>query len=192
MGRSKEGKPVPKPRGVAHRSRPGRQCDLCGKTARLTTTECCGNTICADEENYVLFSYARNSCYRNHRRFTLCGYHHAEEHPGSWKECASCRTEFETEMYVYYGTNEYNFEKLEKPPSFEPTRCATCDEVINLAEDGFSERGDDYYCESCSEKELQKLLGKVPPLEPDGMQRPAADRTTRAGKHRSRSKRRPR
>ncbi len=31
------------------------------------------------------------------------------------------RESFETEMYVYYGTNEYNFEVLENPPEYEPT-----------------------------------------------------------------------
>lgn len=95
------------------------RCGLCGKTAKLTRTECCRQSICDDEDAYVLFSYARNSCHRNHRRFTLCGYHHAEGHRGSWKDCSRCRREFETEIYVYYGTNEYNFEKLEDPPAYE-------------------------------------------------------------------------
>jgi len=66
----------------------GRRCGLCGKTGRLTRTECCGKWICDDADEYVMFSYARNSCYRNHDRFTLCGYHHTEGHAGDWKECA--------------------------------------------------------------------------------------------------------
>jgi hypothetical protein len=40
------------------------RCGLCGKTKKLTKTECCGEWICDDEDKYVLFSYARNSCYR--------------------------------------------------------------------------------------------------------------------------------
>ena len=48
------------------------QCGLRGATTNLTKTECCGNWICDDEDQYVLFSYARNSCYRNHDRYTLC------------------------------------------------------------------------------------------------------------------------
>jgi len=96
---------------------------LCRKTTNLTETECCNNWICDDEDQYVSFSYARNSCFRNHRRYTLCGYHHAEGHSGHWKECSQCREDTETEMYVYYGTNEYNFEKLENPPDYEPTKC---------------------------------------------------------------------
>jgi len=41
-------------------------CGLCGKKRKLTRTECCGQWICDDEDQYVLFSYAQNSCYRNH------------------------------------------------------------------------------------------------------------------------------
>ena len=51
------------------------RCGLCGKTKNLTKMECCGNWICDDEHKYVMFSYARNSCHRNHLRYTLCGYH---------------------------------------------------------------------------------------------------------------------
>jgi hypothetical protein len=84
-------------------------------------TECCGQWICDDEDKYVLFSYERNSCYRNHRRYTLCAFHHDEEHKGNWKDCVECRNAFETEIYVFYGTNEFNFEKLENPPAYLPT-----------------------------------------------------------------------
>ncbi len=127
------------------------KCGLCGKTTKLTKTECCDQWICDDEDKYVLFSYARNSCYRNHRRFTLCGYHYAEDHAGDWKDCPECRDDFETEMYVYYGTNEYNFEKLENPPDYEPTRCSKCDKVISLSEDGYSQKGGKYFCMECSD-----------------------------------------
>ena len=34
----------------------------CGATDNLTKTECCGQWICDDEDQYVLFSYAHNSC----------------------------------------------------------------------------------------------------------------------------------
>ena len=96
-----------------------RRCGLCGKTRKLTRTECCRRWICDDEDKYILFSYARNSCSRNHRRYTLCGYHSSEEHPGDWRECQRCRKEIQAEMYVHYGTNEYNFVKLENPPCYE-------------------------------------------------------------------------
>ncbi len=132
------------------RSSTKRRCGLCGKTTNLTRTDCCGNWICDDEDKYKAFSYARNSCSRNHRRLTLCAYHHMEEHEGRWQDCELCRDGFETEMYVWYGTNEYNFEKLENPPSFEPTRCADCGKIIHLGADGYSMQGGKYWCEACS------------------------------------------
>lgn len=125
------------------------KCRLCGKTKNLTKTECCGQWICDDADKYVMFSYARNSCYRNHSRYTLCAYHFNEEHTGNWIDCPECRDSFETEMYVWYGTNKYNFEKLENPPAYEPTRCSRCNEVIVLGEDAYSQRGNEYFCENC-------------------------------------------
>jgi len=126
------------------------RCGLCGKTKNLTKTECCDNWICDDQHKYVLFSYAHNSCSRNHDRYTLCSHHFNEGHSGDWKTCKKCRNDFETEMYVYYGTNEYNFEKLENPPKFEPTRCAKCKKVISLGYDGYSMYMGKYYCMECS------------------------------------------
>lgn len=135
---------------------PERQrCGLCGKTKALTETECCGRLICNDEHKYVTFSYARNSCSRNHRRMTLCGYHHTERHAGGWKNCSACAASFETEMYVWYGTNEYNFEKLENPPSYEPTRCSGCGGVIRLSEDEYSVLGSQYTCARCMAAEMK-------------------------------------
>jgi hypothetical protein len=127
-----------------------RHCGLCRKTRTLTKTECCGQWICDDEGNYVLFSYARNSCYRNHSRYTLCGFHHTEEHPGRWTACTRCRDEIaETEMYVWYGTNEYNFETLKNPPAYEPTRCAKCRKIIVLSRDAYTTSGKGYFCSAC-------------------------------------------
>jgi hypothetical protein len=100
----------------------------------------------------VLFSYARNSCSRNHSRFTLCGYHYNEGHDGDWKTCEACRTGFETEMYVYYGTNEYSFERLEDPPEYEPTVCGECGATIVMAEGGYSLGPDGYKCGGCTDR----------------------------------------
>lgn len=127
-----------------------RRCGLCGKTTRLTRTACCNQWICDDEDNYVMFSYARNSCFRNHWRYTLCGFHFGEEHEGRWQDCEKCRNEFETETYVYFGTNEHNFEKLENPPTFEPTKCVRCGVVLNLGEGGYSYGPKGYQCIPCS------------------------------------------
>ncbi|REJ98632.1 MAG: hypothetical protein DWQ34_00025 [Planctomycetota bacterium] len=137
-------------------SRSGPRCGLCGKTEDLTKTECCGNWICDDEHQYAIFSYARNSCSRNHSRYTLCGYHFNEGHAGDWKNCPKCRDEFETEMYVYYGTNEHNFEVLADPPAYEPTKCSECGQVIVLGDGGYSQRGDQYWCGRCTAKRMRE------------------------------------
>jgi hypothetical protein len=61
-------------------------------------------------------------------------------------------------MYVCYGTNEYNFEKLANPPAYAPTKCATCQSVIRLGEEGYSVKGKEYLCEECSNREFAKLF----------------------------------
>ena len=52
-------------------------------------------------------------------------------------------------MYVYFGTNEYNFEVLQNPPKFKPTRCVKCNQIIRLSEDGFIQNAEGYICMSC-------------------------------------------
>jgi len=142
-----------RPRSRREASRP--VCGLCGSTKNLTKTECCGNWICDDEQDYVLFSFDRNSCHRNHRRLTLCGFHFAEGHEGRWQDCPKCREQFETEMYVWHGTNEYNFEVLPDPPAYEPTLCVKCGRRIVLGEEGYSVRGGEYFCERCTAEGLR-------------------------------------
>jgi hypothetical protein len=135
------------------------KCGLCGKTKNLMKTECCEQWICNDEHKYVPFSYDTNSCSRNHRRYTLCGFHYAEEHEGSWQDCSKCKKAFQTEMYVYYETNEFNFDKLQNPPAYKPTLCSKCGVTIKLGTDGHTISGKEYWCEECARKELQKGLG---------------------------------
>ena len=128
------------------------RCGLCGNTINLTKTPCCDNWICDDEASYTLFSYGRNCCYRNHRRYTVCGTHHAEGHEGHWKDCGECREFFhETELYVHFGTNEFNFETLDDPPDYEPTRCSECGRIIKLGLEGYMMSGDDYTCGGCAD-----------------------------------------
>jgi len=152
-----------KKKNVKHRKRPS--CGLCGSKTNLTKTMCCGQWICDDADQYVAFSYARNSCYRNHDHFTLCGYHNAEGHNGHWKDCEHCREAFSDnlEMYVNYGTNEYNFEKLPNPPAFEPTFCSQCGECIIMANGGYSVKGDTYTCDKCNSgpMDFMKSLARV-------------------------------
>jgi recombinational DNA repair protein (RecF pathway) len=46
----------------------------------------------------------------------------------------------------------------ENPPEFEPTRCAKCNQVISLSEDGYSIKGGEYICLRCSDIELSQLF----------------------------------
>ena len=127
------------------------RCGLCGKSGKLTKTECCGKWICDDADEYAIFSYATNSCFRNHDRYTLCSMHHHEKHSGSWKDCKKCRKIVEeTEMYVWYGTNDYNFEKLNHPPQFKPTKCKECGGTINLGEESYAVSKEGYFCKNCA------------------------------------------
>jgi len=128
---------------------PQAACGLCGNTGALIRTRCCDQWICDDEREYMLFSYARNSCSRNHWRYTLCGYHFAEQHDGSWQHCVTCRKAFAIEMYVWYGTNDYNFAKLENPPRFRPTLCARCRRRVRLGVDAYTLEKGKYWCEQC-------------------------------------------
>jgi len=114
------------------------RCGLCGKTKKLMKTDCCGQWICDDYDKYKLFSFARNSCARNHDRYTICSFHHHEEHPGNWQTCTQCRKDLDTEDYVDMVTNDYNFEKLPNPPSFTPTKCARCQKIIVRAKESYT------------------------------------------------------
>ncbi len=139
------------------------RCGLCGSTTKkLMKTQCCNNWICDDEDEYALFSYARNSCSRNHRRFTLCGLHYNEEHKGDWRKCKKCIEclSHEMEMYVWYGTNEYNFVKLDNPPKYKPTHCYRCGQIIVLSDGGYSSLCDAYFCENCeiTDEEREKII----------------------------------
>lgn len=127
------------------------KCGLCGKEGNLTKTQCCNNWICDDAENYVLFSYARNSCLRNHDNYTICSYHHNNEHEGDWLTCQKCIADFDTEDYVDMATNEYNFVKLQNPPHFDPTLCSKCGAVIKRADGGYTQLGTEYTCGKCSD-----------------------------------------
>ena len=135
---------------ATHKTVSKAKCGLCGQAKKLTKTACCNQWICDDNDQYVLFSYARNSCWRNHDRFTICSYHNHEKHRGEWQTCIECRTSFDTEDYVDMATNTYNFEKLKNPPSFEPTFCAECGRIIVRSNESYTmvpKKG--YVCDDC-------------------------------------------
>ena len=138
-----------------------KKCGLCGKKKNLIKTECCGNWICdpaAGEKGMVFLK--KSSCWVKHQRSTLCAYHFNEGHEGHWKDCPECREAFDTELYVWYGTNKYNFETLENPPEYEPTKCSGCNKIIELSEDGYSISGGKYFCGRCAAEEMRKKFGK--------------------------------
>ena len=90
------------------------KCGLCGQSTKpLTKTPCCDNWICDDEDEYQIFSFKRNSCFRNHSRYTLCAYHFNEGHEGDWMTCKKCKEDFDAPTYEEFATNEYNFERLD-------------------------------------------------------------------------------
>lgn len=128
-----------------------RQCGLCGKVSPLTKTPCCGHWICDDYDRYEPFSFAQVSCQRRHERYTLCARHFSERHEADdWRSCGTCKWDIdETEMYVWLGTNPYNFITLENPPGFEPTHCVKCRCIIHLGTDAYSRQGDTYACNRC-------------------------------------------
>jgi hypothetical protein len=133
-----------------------RVCGLCGKSENLTQTPCCGNWICDDAQEYVLFSYDTNSCYRNHDRYTLCATHHREDHPGTWQKCQKCKDEYPIENYVDFGTSDFNFEKLKNPPKVT-IKCANCRFKSNTAQDFAYQTSKGWYCgrDKCQEAAMK-------------------------------------
>lgn len=71
------------------------ECGLCGnRRGPLEYTECCNRLVCDDEGSYRMHSYSRMHCSRNHRRYTICGYHCGENHKGKWQDCQKCKDYF--------------------------------------------------------------------------------------------------
>ncbi|GAO98036.1 hypothetical protein Cva_00679 [Caedimonas varicaedens] len=121
-------------------------CGLCGSTEkRLTKTECCQNWICDDAHTYQVFSYANNSCYRNHDCYTLCAAHYHEGHTGRWQDCQQCRDSFDVPYYTYCGTNKYNFDVLNNPEKYTIS-CTHCDFRSHSIEDFPYQTSKGYYC----------------------------------------------
>ena len=100
-------------------------------------TDCCNRTICDSSHTAGAgVSNILDICSRNHREYTLCGLHKKECHEESrdWRDCSKCKQHFKfPEMFVGYGTSQYNFElDWLDPPTFEPTHCSQCGELLKL------------------------------------------------------------
>jgi hypothetical protein len=136
-------------------------CGLCGKTDNLVKTDCCGVWICDEGHKDVGLSSDLNSCFGNHDHYTLCSYHFTHRHKGAWQSCSACRKSFETEMYVWYGTNNFNFSKLETPPPYEPTKCIDCGCLIVLSSDQYARCADGHRCLDCSDLQAEKRFRRI-------------------------------
>ncbi len=133
------------------------KCGLCNSSKKkLTKTPCCDNWICDDTEDYQLFSYARNSCYRNHDRYTLCSSHYHEKHKGIWQNCKECKSSFALPDHVEMGTNDYNFERLENPEEYTIT-CVNCGFSSHSMNDFPFQTSKGYYCDK---KKCQGMVFK--------------------------------
>ncbi|GAQ84877.1 hypothetical protein KFL_002100070 [Klebsormidium nitens] len=144
-----------------------KKCGLCGNRERpLTKTKCCNHWICDDAREYQLFSYDKNCCYRNHKRYTLCASHHDEGHGGDWRTCQTCKDYFQDPWEWWWrGRNfddfrsQYNFEVLPdtipKPPM---PRCSDCNRGIDTRLEAHSLGRTGILCTGCVDH------GSTPPL----------------------------
>lgn len=126
-----------------------KKCELCGRAQNLLKTRCCKSWVCDDYEDYKTFPLKKKSCLINHGRFTICGYHYYNSHQGHWQVCETCKKCLETEIYVWYGTNQFNFEKLKNIPVYTSKACFKCKRVIHLAVEPYTVLNEKYTCFHC-------------------------------------------
>lgn len=131
------------------REEKNKSCGLCGnRMPPFTLTTCCNRVVCDDQSDYQLMSYARNSCSRNHWRYSLCSFHHTEGHGSSdWKTCQECKSSFEEYEWFKMGSNPpeapacVNFPDDVLTSETRPAlpRCSQCQKEINFyANEAFS------------------------------------------------------
>lgn len=128
-------------------------CGVCGKSdGPLTITECCGNLICDNEDEYVMFSYSRQFCARSHRRYTTCGAHSSEGHSGDWRNCEDCN-KGRGKSKSWYSTNGYNFtpglEKYYPKGQYITEACSTCNKRIATGFEGHGFSATGVVCMGC-------------------------------------------
>ena len=99
-------------------------------------------------------TYGRESCRRNHDRYSLCANHLNEKHTGPLRTCRPCRDVRPfVEDYVWRYTNVYNFlpDRLEHPPAFAPMHCRECGVVVYVNCDSHTRKpGHVMVCEECA------------------------------------------
>jgi hypothetical protein len=123
----------------------GQKCGLCAKQGNLVKTDCCDNWICND-----VHKMKSESCYLKHASYTVCAAHHSSDHKGKWQECKKCEKSWDMANYVWYATNENNFETLANPPEVPETRCIGCKVLLDLEYDCIVGTKDGKMCLECS------------------------------------------
>ena len=56
---------------------------------------------------------SEQSCYKSHRKYSMCHYHFVSGHKGRWNNCAQCRAD--QSDYDESLTEWFNFGVNEKP-----------------------------------------------------------------------------
>lgn len=133
--------------------------DACGK--QLIRTKCCQNWICDDSHEYVINSFKKTSCWRNHERYTQCGIHFKKGHKEEWQTCKQCEYDNKSDMvtYIDHASNEYNFEPRKDLSRIE-IQCSNCDfwasELKYFSGRVISSRNDEYkfFCKRQKCKEI--------------------------------------
>ena len=124
------------------------KCGLCGNgKGPFTRTECCKRLVCDDEGSYRMMSYSRIHCVRNHRRYSICGHHHAEGHKGKWQNCKKCKKDHDAKKRVSYdyasrAGNPFKFNFDQDVVEFDWPRikfpkCDSCRRAIDTMMENF-------------------------------------------------------
>ncbi|CAG9461829.1 unnamed protein product [Pedinophyceae sp. YPF-701] len=138
---------------------PPRACTMCGSTRKLKRLECCGEWICDAQDDYVMFSYSRDFCDRNHERYTRCASHANDKHRGDWRTCKECASLGEDDLgRNWHATCGYNFvPPLEKDCPKGEMLTETCVECKRRLFPGlekysrsFMPVANPYTCQECS------------------------------------------
>ena len=77
---------------------PGEHCRFCGReSVPLVKTKCCDQWVCCDTS--FLSIRGGGHCQFEHEQYSICHFHHNEQHEGTWQECAECRDSFDETQY---------------------------------------------------------------------------------------------
>ncbi len=76
----------------------GERCSLCGeKSLLLGKSKCCDQWFCCDTD--FLSIRGGGYCQFKHEHYSICYFHHNENHQGRWQGCKECRDFFGEEQF---------------------------------------------------------------------------------------------